>query len=148
MASAPGVWPADAPCPDADYRDTFVAPCANAADRTGEQWMRECLEGAPLLLRSFVAIGWRLVLGFEPSRSDAILGWPIVGSAPEYVLLEQQSRLFHAALLLDVGQDRLVWATRVVYRARAAKPMWAVVKIVHRSISPYLLKRAARRHAR
>jgi hypothetical protein len=107
--------------------------------------MRDSLEGAPVALRKFVAIGWRIILGFRPRRDSSILGWPIVASTHDYVVLEQQSQLFHAALLLRTADGQLIWATRVVYRTRASKPVWAVVGILHRRISPYVLGRAAKR---
>lgn len=147
MNSAAELWAVEAPCGDADYDDRFIARAANAADRTAEQWMRDSLEGAPFAVRYFVAIGWRLVLGFRPHRDNAIFGWPIVAKTQEYVVLEQQSWLFHAALLLRTTDDELTWATRVVYKTKASKPVWAVVGILHRRISPYVLGRAARRSA-
>lgn len=110
--------------------------------------MRDSLEGAPFALRRFVAIGWRLVLGFRPARAHSIFGWPIVAATDDYVVVEQQSRLFHAALLLRTGAGELTWATRVTYRTKASKPVWAVVGILHRRISPYVLVRAAKRGAR
>ncbi|HEX3900083.1 MAG TPA: hypothetical protein VHW74_13000 [Mycobacteriales bacterium] len=148
MEAVPGLWPVDEPCSDADYDDQFVAPASKATDRSAEQWMRDSLEGAPVALRKFVTIGWRLVLGFRPHRDNAIFGWPIVAKTHEYVVLEQQSRLFHAALLLRTHDGEVTWATRVVYKTKTSKAVWAVVGILHRRISPYVLGRAARRSAR
>jgi hypothetical protein len=82
--------------------------------------MRTALEGAPVALRRFVA------------------------AKQEYVVLEQQSRLVHASLLLRADDRRLTWATRVVYKTPASKPVCAVVGTLHRRISPYVLRRAAR----
>lgn len=138
------LWPLDAPCDDADYQDMFTAATADPRRRSAETWMRATLDGAPLLLRSFVRIGWYLVLGFRPAKDHAILGWPIAMNADEFVVMRQQSRLFDAALLLRRLDDRLAWATRVHFKSRGSNAVWAVTKPLHRAITPYLLRRAAR----
>lgn len=147
VASPPSLWPASAPCADADYSDTFEASVAAAEEQPAEAWMRTALEGAPLLVRCFVKFGWRFVLGFRPSRSANILGWPIVESTDERILLEQKSRLVAAALLLRTGPAGVTWATRVRYEAKGASIVWGVVGVVHRRVVPYIISRAALAHA-
>jgi hypothetical protein len=139
------VWPTDAPCGDTQYADVFVAPLSRPTNRSAEECMRDALEGAPLLVRTFVSFGWRFVLGLKPVRSNAILGWPIASSSGDVIVLEQHSRLLDAALLLRRYDDHLTWATRVHYKSRAALPVWAVVRLLHRVIAPYSLRRSAAR---
>lgn len=146
IASAPGLWPPGAPCADADYSDAFEAPVAASEEQSAEVWMRTVLEGAPARVRWFVKFGWRFVLGFRPARSANILGWSIVEATDEWILLEQQSRLIAAALLLRTAPAGLTWATRVRYEAEGAAIMWRLVGVVHRRVVPYVLSRAAAAH--
>ena len=106
--------------------------------------MRLALEGAPVALRLFVQIGWRYVLGLRPAPAPAILGWAIVDSADDWVVLEQRSRLLSAQLLLRRMPSGLTWGTRICYRWRGTAALWAVVGVLHRRIVPIVLTRAAR----
>src|SRR5690348_13974987 len=143
VAGGPNLWPTGAPCSDADYTDAFEAPAVGSEEQPAEAWMRSTLEGAPAWLRGFVSLGWRLVLGFRPSRSMSILGWPVVEATDEWIVLEQQSRLVAAVLLLRTGPTGITWATRVRYKSRAGSILWTVVGLVHRRVVPYLIEHVA-----
>lgn len=105
--------------------------------------MRAALDGAPFWLRWFVRLGWRFVLGFQPSSARNVLGWPIVATTADCVVLEQQSPLFAAALLMRRAPNSLIWATRVDYKRRGARLLWSLIGLIHRRIVPYVLRRAA-----
>lgn len=131
---------------DPSYTDCFtVTPRANPG-RSAEAWMREVLESAPRLVRWFVLFGWRVVLGLRPGpwRSPThILGWRIVSSTPDVVILAQHSALVTAHLVLRADPSEVRLATFVHYEHRAARVVWTIGSIVHRRIAPYLLTRAA-----
>jgi len=128
-----------------DYTDRFTT-AKPPASRTAEAWMRAVLEDAPAALRGFVRFGWRLALGFPlgPSRApEYVLGWPVARAEADEVVLRQGSRLLTADLTLRVTGTGLEWTTRVRYRHRAARAVWAVVRLVHVRVVPYVLRRAA-----
>lgn len=131
-----------------DYSDSFAVSCPATDTEPAEAWMRTVLEHAPRPVRWFLVAGWRLVLGFRPGpwrRSTHLLGWPVLSSTPEVVVLEQHSGLMSAQLVLRAAEDQLAWATFVRYERRAAPAVWAAVGLLHRRIVPYLLRRAVRR---
>jgi len=128
-----------------DYTDSYRVRRPGAAERSPEEWMRAALERAPWPLRTFIRVGWRAVLGFQLGPSGSVLhvlGWPIVGSGPEEVVLHQRSALIDARLRLRVSDDEIEWATWVRYEHTAARIVWAGVGPIHRRIVPYVLRRA------
>jgi hypothetical protein len=139
----PVVW-VQADGRSADYVDAFVLAPINTSAKHAEGWLRTVLEDAPRGVRWLLLGGWLVVLGFRPgSRSpERILGWRIVETAPEEVVIEQRSWLMTAHLALRVGdRQQLVWRTQVVYKNRAAQLIWPVLGIVHRPMVRYLLSR-------
>jgi hypothetical protein len=134
---------------DADYVDAFVLAPIDTSAKPAEAWLRAVLEGAPFVLRWLLLAGWLVVLGFRPGPSgspDYILGWRIVETAPEQVVIEQRSWLMTAHLTMQVGdRQQLIWRTQVVYKHRAAKVVWFALGFVHRPVTRYLLSRASRR---
>ena len=138
----------DLPALDAapSYTDTFEVDAQAVRDRSAEAWMRAVLEGAPRPLRWFIVAGWRMVLGFRlgpPQSLSHILGWPIVTTSPELVVLEQHSALMTARLVLRVTEQEVTWTTYVHYEHAAARAVWAIVGLLHRRIVPYSLRHAA-----
>jgi len=128
-----------------DYADSFVITSDATTGRSAEVWMRRVFEGAPPALRWCMLAGWRLALRFRPGprRSPQhILGWKIVNSMSDVVILERCSALVTAHLLLQATEARLVWATFVRYNHRAARRVWTVVGLIHRRIVPYILTNA------
>ena len=144
-AGPPAVWPAELPYADADYRDAFTALTSDASARSPEQWARQILEGASAPMRLFLRFGWRYALGFPLARTNAVLGWPVIAQAADWVALEQKSWLFAVVLLMRTTDDKLTWATRVVYRSPVSKAAWSVVGMIHRRYAPRALRRAAGR---
>lgn len=129
-----------------DYRDRFEVSIPGTDTRTAEQWLRAVFEEAPRPVRWFLLLGWRGVLGLQlgPRPSpDHILGWRIASREPEDVRLELHSALMNAQLALHLSSSTAIWRTNVFYTKPLARPLWAVVGVIHRQIVPYLLGRAA-----
>jgi hypothetical protein len=100
-----------------------------------ERWARSCFEGAPLAMRLFLTIGWRLLLLRGSPRSDAthVLGWPLVTASTDTAVLQRRSRLgILATLVFSVEADRVVLASGMSFENRAARILWAVVAPTHR----------------
>lgn len=133
---------------DPSYADSFRVSRERAAEQSGEYWMRSVLERAPRPLRWFVVVGWRTILGFRlgPAGSPAhVLGWPILTTTPQRIVVEQRSALMTARLALQVNGSEIVWTTEVRYEHRAARAVWPIVRVVHRRIVPYALRHAVSR---
>lgn len=143
VAASPELWPSTAPFADPDYADAFTVSTTRASSCSPEQWARHILEGASLPMRLFLLVGWRCALGFRLARRDAVLGWPVVAEAADWVVLQQQSWLFGVALLMRVRDDELSWATRVSYTSPVAGAAWSVIGVLHRRFAPRALHRAA-----
>lgn len=129
-----------------DYVDAFEVPKLSTDTRTPEQWARAVFESAPRLVRWFLLLGWRWVLGLRlgPRPSpDHVLGWRIVSTEPDAIHLELRSALMVARLILRVASSTTVWITNVHYTRSLARPLWTAVGLIHRKIIPYLLGRAA-----
>lgn len=128
---------------DADYSDMFTALTPDALSHTPQDWARRVLEGASLPMRIFLQLGWHYGLGFPPSHTNAVLGWPLVAESADSVTLEQQSWLFGVVLLMRTNDGELTWSTQVMYRSRLAPAVWLVVGLIHRRFAPRALRRAA-----
>lgn len=129
-----------------DYASTFAVTASQSDARSAEQWIRDTFEGAPRAVRSFVVIGWRYLLGLQlgPPRSPAhVLGWKIVASSPDSIVLEVRSALVTACKVLRVESSRVVTTTFVRYERRAGRAVWSALAPVHHRTEPYLLGRAA-----
>jgi hypothetical protein len=128
-----------------DYSDAFIVTRHDGVHRTGEQWARAVLEGAPPRLRRRLRYGWfGLGLKLGSTRSpERVLGWPLRHSSDEYALLGASSRIGLPAQLLFAPQaDGMLFATFVRHRNPAARAVWAVVTRRHRRVVRYLLERA------
>jgi hypothetical protein len=127
-----------------DYEDAFFV--RSGPDRTGEQWARAVLEGAPQRVRARLLRGWCLLglrLGSPRSRRR-VLGWQIRRSTPDFVLLAAGSRIgLPAELLFKREQDGLLFATFVQQRNSLARAIWARVVPVHQRTVRSLLTHAA-----
>ncbi len=140
-----------APGPPPDYADAFELATVEPMPRTAEQWARASLEGAPRLLRWFVVLGWRLLLGLRlgPRRSaEHVLGWRLLQASPETALTEARSRLMTAQLVFHVEDARFRWMSFVHHRNRVSRLVWVPVGLVHRRIVQYVMDRAASRATR
>ncbi|WP_331766696.1 DUF2867 domain-containing protein [Embleya sp. NBC_00896] len=133
-----------------DYASAFELAVPEAGFRTPEQWARAVFEGAPLVLRWMVTLGWTVVLRLRlgPRRSpEHILGWRIADSGAGSITLTSRSRLITAHNVVVVRDSSVVWVTFVRFDRRIARPVWAVVAPVHHLTIPYLLRRAHRSRA-
>ena len=128
-----------------DYADSFEVAADDDA-RPVVQYARAGLEGAPAPLRATIVFVHRWVLGFRLHQGgeESVLGWQIVTSARDVVVLEAHSPLIRGVIV--ARRDTSGWlrlSTYLHYRRRAlATLLWFAVGPVHRRIAPYLLVRA------
>lgn len=129
-----------------DYVDAFEVSTGGPR-RSAEQWARATFEDAPAAVRWLLLIGWRFVLGFRlgPRPSPAhILGWDIVRSTPEVIVLGVRSIVLgQAHLVFHVERATVVVATSIRFERRAASAVWSVLGVIHRTAMWSLLTRAA-----
>ena len=129
-----------------DYEDAFLVEIG-PSERTGEQWARAILEGAPSVLRSRLRWSWA-ALGLKLSRPRAdrgVLGWELRRNTPEFALLGAGSRVgMPGELLFKRQQQTLLFATFVQHQNPIVRAAWARVAPQHRHVVSYLLRRAAR----
>ncbi|MBV9231660.1 MAG: DUF2867 domain-containing protein, partial [Chloroflexi bacterium] len=88
-------------------------------------------------------LGFRL--GPRPSP-DHILGWRIISRETNEMRLELHSALMTSQLALHLSTSTVVWSTHVYYKQPLARPLWAIVGVIHRQMVPYTLRRAASLH--
>lgn len=129
-----------------DYTDSFAADLPAGETRSPEQWARAVFEGAPLLLRWFLVVGFRFGLGMRlgpRSSPDHVLGWKIVARESESITVEARSWCLTSRLVFATAESRLTQSTYVSYDRPIAVVLWPPVAIVHRRIVPRLVKHAA-----
>ena len=133
-----------------DYEDAFFVAAGPGQQRSGEQWARAVLEGAPLRVRARLLRGWCLLglrLGWPGSRRR-VLGWRIRRTAPDFVLLSAGSRLgMPGELLFKRERGGLLFATFVQQRNALARSVWGRAAPAHQRVVASLLTQAARRDA-
>jgi hypothetical protein len=131
-----------------DYADAFLVDAVPVSDRSGEEWARATLEGAPAHVQKGLRRGW-MALGLKLDRvgSDrSVLGWELRHSDAEFALLGCDSRIgMPAELLFKLDRGKLLFATFVQQRNLIARAVWAAVRPKHRQVVPRLLGRAAAR---
>ncbi|CAM3255731.1 DUF2867 domain-containing protein [Mycobacterium colombiense] len=134
----------------ADYVDVFEVPISAGDARTAEQTFRDGLGDSPGAGGRLVSWIHRHVLRLRlgPARSSGhLIGWPIVRSDPDELVLAVGGPLMRGELTLR-RQDgrRAVLTTRLHYRRRIAAPAaWALIGPLHRVVAPRLMRRSARR---
>ena len=130
-----------------DYADCFEVRAAAPEERTPEAFARAALEGTPPAIRGVILAAHTLVLRFRlgPLYSeDHVLGWRIVTSSSDLVVLEADGPLMRGVMVgRKTGPGVTVLRTFVFFRRPAAPMVWRVVGVLHRRIAPYLLRRAA-----
>jgi hypothetical protein len=136
-----------------DYTDVFEAPILPGDTRTAEQMFRDALGQRRSAGADVVSWIHRHVLGFRlgpPSSPDHLIGWPIVRSDSDEMVLATNGPLMRGELTLRrEGGRRATLTTRVHYhRTVAARTVWAAVGPVHRVIAPRLIQRASRNDRR
>lgn len=127
-----------------DYTDVFEVPLPPGDARTAEQMFRDSLGS----YRGGSAVLWihRHVLRFHlgpHSSPDHLIGWKIMHSDPDVLVLTTAGPLMRGELTLR-RQDgrRATLTTRVHYRRRSAGMVWAVIGPLHRVVAPRLMERA------
>ncbi|OBH70572.1 hypothetical protein A5682_09665 [Mycobacterium mantenii] len=132
----------------ADYVDVFEVPIAAGDVRSAEQAFRDGLGDRPGAGGHLVLWIHRNVLRLRlgPPRSPGhLIGWPIVRSDPDELVLSTRGPLMRGELTLrrQDGQ-RAVLTTRLHYRHRtAARAVWALIGPLHRIVAPRLMQRSA-----
>jgi hypothetical protein len=131
-----------------DYADAFRVDTGPAPGRTAEQWARSVLEDAPATMRTTLLSGWAS-LGLKvgrPGSEGTVLGWKVLESTPDHILLGADSRIgMPGELLFKRERDGLLFATFVQYGNPAARAVWAGVEQVHVRIVRGILERAGGR---
>jgi hypothetical protein len=130
-----------------DYEDAFLIDTGPAQDRSPEQWARVILEDAPIAIRRALRSGWfALGLQLGSTRSARfVLGWEVLRSTPEFVLLAGSSRIGLSAELLFKRQEHtLLFSTLLQHGNPIARAIWAG-GVWHRPIVRYVLEQGSRR---
>jgi hypothetical protein len=128
-----------------DYEDAFLVETGPAQDRTGEQWARAILEGAPESTRHALSRGWSaLGLRLGSAQPDRlVLGWEVRRSTPGVALLGASGRFgLSGELLFECQQHTLLFATFVQLDNRVARALWAGIASRHRQVVRDLLEQA------
>jgi hypothetical protein len=129
-----------------DYEDAFLVETGPADDRTGEQWARAILEGAPASTRSALSRGWAaLGLRLGSAHTDRfVLGWEVRRRTPDLALLGASGRLgLSGELLFERQEHTLLFATFVQLDNRIARGLWARIAPRHRQVVRDLLEDGA-----
>ncbi|WP_216210786.1 hypothetical protein [Amycolatopsis aidingensis] len=117
-----------------DYANALLAEVASAGERTAEQWARAILEEAPAETREILAQGWaelgvRLGLA-EPDRS--VLGWPLLRSEEEVVLLGAESSFgLRGELLVERRPHAVLFGSFIQLDGEEARAKWAGMEHYH-----------------
>ena len=133
----------------ADYTDVFEVDILDGDTRGAEQMFRDALSGTAGTGGGLVLWIHRHVLRFRLgpySAPDHVIGWPIVHSDHDEIVLTTSGPLMRGELTLR-RQDgrRATLTTRVHFGQKtAARLVWAVVGPLHRVVAPRLMQRAAR----
>jgi hypothetical protein len=133
----------------ADYVDVFEASLADGEGRTAERALRDAVGEEPGAGGNVIVWLHRHVLGLRLgpySSPEHIIGWPILRSDHDEIVLATGGPLMHAELTLRRHDGRrAVLTTRLHYRRRtAARSAWAMVGPLHRLVAPRLVERSAR----
>ncbi len=130
-----------------DYADCFEVRAVAVREHTPESLARVALEGTPRAIRFLILAAHRCVLRFRlgpPTSEDHVLGWRIVTSTPDLVVLEADGPLVRGVMVgRKTGPDVALLRTFVFFRTPSAPFVWRIVGVLHRAIAPYLLRRAA-----
>jgi len=146
--------PASPPAePRADYADAFEVAIPDGDGRGAEQAFRDGLAAEPGAAPSAVGrLVWRIhrhVLRFRLgpfASSDHAIGWRIVRSDHDEVVLTTDGPLMRGQLTLRRDGARAVLITRLFYHHKtAARAVRAAVGPLHRALAPAVMEHSARR---
>jgi hypothetical protein len=131
-----------------DYTDAFRLDAGRAQDRTGEEWARAMLEGAPAATRTRLRRGW-FALGVRLGSANddgRVLGWAVRRSSPEFAVLAASSLIGMEAEVVCKREPRgLLVATFMQLKNPVARTVWAVVSPRHRRVLRHLIQEMSRR---
>jgi hypothetical protein len=131
-----------------DYTDGFRLEDTPAQERTGEEWLRAMLEGAPAATRAMLRRGWRaLGVRLGPAEDERlVLGWPVRRSSPDFALLAATSAIgMDAEVLCKRYDDGLLVATLIQLNTPVARAVWDSLSAQHRLVLRRLVEEAGRR---
>jgi hypothetical protein len=134
------------PLDNSNYDYACEVQAAEGDGRSAEEWARATFASAPLLLRWFILVGWRVGLGLrlESTTSPSyVLGWKVLSATPRAAVLGVDSFVLTARLVVNVDHSKVIHATFVRYDRPLARLLWAFAAPIHRRVIPYLLNRAA-----
>ena len=133
-----------------DYSDAFLLSTGRPGERTGEEWARAMLEGAPGTTRRALRRGW-FALGIPLGAADdrrRVLGWPVRRSAPDHAVLAADSLMgMEAELHFVRAPGGLRFATLLKLNTPLARVVWTLFAAQHRRVVRRLLEQTARRAA-
>jgi hypothetical protein len=131
-----------------DYADGFVIEVEDPEARTAEQWARAIFDEPSNTLRLRLWSAWRM-LGFRlgsPFSKRLVLGWKVLQSNPDHVLLGADSLIgMPAQLLVKREQDALLFDTFVQKNNPVAHVVWASIERQHEWFVPTLMRQFRRR---
>jgi hypothetical protein len=131
----------------ADRTIAFELAADEPRSATAEQWARATWEGASAIVRWFMTLGWRFILGLQLTRGrspTSVLGWSMTDEQPDTVTLQAHAALISAHNVVIVQESTVLWITLVRYERPIARPVWRLVEPVHRIVLPYTLAHARR----
>jgi hypothetical protein len=127
-----------------DYADAFTA--ATSIRRTPEAWVRSVEESRPLLIAAVRRIHHR-VLGLRlgpPGSPGHVFGWEILENRPDEAVLGVSGGLITPRMVGLITPGKVVLATLLRYEHPSARPVWAAIAPVHRTIARYLIGHTVR----
>jgi hypothetical protein len=134
---------------DADYTDVFEVSLPQGDSRTAEQAFRDGLGDNPGARGSLVLWIHRHVLRFRLapySSPDHIIGWSVVRSDHDEIVLTARGPLMRGQLALRCRDGRAILTTRLhFFHKFVARVVWAIVGPLHRAVAPRMMERSARR---
>ena len=133
--------------PRVNYCDAYLFDEGSSHQEGAEELIREILEGAPAAVRAQLRSGWLSIgLRVGTGSEHSVLGWQILRSLPDQVLLGAESRIgMPGQLLLKKHDGALLFATFVAAHNLAARALWAAVEPIHVRVVCDLLSEASRR---
>jgi hypothetical protein len=129
-----------------DYSDTFEVPLTPGDDRSAKELFLAGVESIPAWVGIVVLIAHRYVLRLRLSPIDTpdhLMGWKIVHADHDSIRLGAAGPLIDGVLVARRTRSAAALETSVTYRRPVvARLAWAAVGRVHRSVGPYLMRRA------
>src|SRR4051794_32383547 len=130
-----------------DEADSFAVRLDRPDTHSAEEWVRTALEQAPAGLRTLIRRVHRDVIRFRlgpESDGDHILGWQILTSSHDVLVMEATGPLARAVIVArrhSASEANLT--TFLSYRNPTARLMWPFIRPIHQRVARYLLHRAA-----